>query len=57
MRMFRSQEVQMMVESSTWILKSPRMMAGLAVGGRKASVMETKVFIEKKGCVHYLGLL
>lgn len=44
--MFRNQEVQVMAESSTWTMKCLRMMAGLAVGGGKAS--ETKVFIEKE---------
>ena len=48
MRMFRKQEVQVMAESSTWTLKSLRMMAGLAVGRMKASETETKVFIEKE---------
>lgn len=57
MRKFRNHEVQVKAESSTWILKSPRMMAGLRVRGGKANKTDTKVFTEKKGCICYLGLL
>lgn len=47
----------MIAKSSTWTQKSPRMVAGLAVGEGKP-VRWKPVFVEKKKvCVHYLGLL
>lgn len=38
-----------MSESSTWTLKSPRIMAGYSVEMGKSVNIETKVLIEKEG--------